>query len=199
MKDNYEGISLYSQVGNADQGSSTSYTARAIIGSNFAEDRGNAVVTVEFSKSSGHLNNERDWERRDFRLVTNPDNAGDPNENSANGIPDRRGYGLFARAGIGDDETLPIDWHLSVGLGGRGPIPGRPDDHYGLGYFYNHAQDSRLTSVDGIKDHSQGFEAFYNAAMTSAARLTLSVQVGDDVDEETDTAVVVGARFQLLF
>ena len=89
MKKDYEGISIYAQGGNADQGSSASYTTRAIVGSNFADDRGNAVMTMEFSKSSGHLNNERDWERRDFRRVRNPANAGDPNENSANGIPDQ--------------------------------------------------------------------------------------------------------------
>jgi porin len=117
----------------------------------------------------------------------------------ANGIPDRQGLGLFARAGIGDDKTLPIDWHISVGLGGRGLIPGRPDDHLGLAYFYNDIQPGRLVGLDRIENHTQGLEAFYNAALTPAARLTLSVQLGDDADAQTNTAVVIGARFQLVF
>ena len=117
----------------------------------------------------------------------------------SNGVPDRRGLGLFARAGVGDDDTLPIDFHVSGGLGGRGLVAGRPDDHFGLGYFYNDVRPNRLLSLGRIENNTQGFEAFYNAALTPAARLTVSVQVADDADARTDTAVTVGGRLQLTF
>jgi len=88
-KQDYEGASIYAQAGDADEGNSFSYTMRGIFGSNFADDRGNAVFTIEYSDSEGFNARDRSFERRDFRRVNNPDNAGDPNENTANGIPDR--------------------------------------------------------------------------------------------------------------
>ncbi|MFT3685318.1 MAG: carbohydrate porin [Phycisphaerales bacterium] len=42
----------------------------------------------------------------------------------ADGRPDRQGWGLFGRAGISDDDTNPLSWSLSAGIGGRGVIPG---------------------------------------------------------------------------
>lgn len=117
----------------------------------------------------------------------------------ANGIPDRRGVGLFARAGIGDDDTLPIDWHVSLGVGGRGLGEVRPDDHYGIGYYYSSVEAGRLSSLVALEDHTQGFEAFYNLAITPAARLTFDFQAVSGPLASTDTAVVIGARLQLVF
>jgi porin len=74
----------------------------------------------------------------------------------SNGVPDRRGLGLFARAGVGDDDTLPIDFHVSGGLGGRGLVAGRPDDHFGLGYFYNDVRPNRLLSMGGSRTRLRG-------------------------------------------
>jgi porin len=50
-----------------------------------------------------------------------------------NGEPDQQGIGLFARFGFADKETNPVEWAVSGGVGGRGVIPTRDNDTFGLG------------------------------------------------------------------
>ncbi len=119
--------------------------------------------------------------------------------NLLNRIPDLQGVGLFARAGIADKDTNPIDWSVSVGVGGRGVISGRDDDVFGVGYFYSHLQPLRLTGVLGFDDHVHGAEAFYNIALTPAAYLTLDGQVIKDAFPGTDTTVILGLRLHVRF
>src|SRR4030095_12767778 len=97
--------------------------------------------------------------------------------NLSNGAADHRGIGLFARAGFADQATNPVEWSVSGGVGGRGVLPSRDNDTFGLGYFYSSIQTARLSGIAGIKDQSQGFEAYYDIAITPAAHLTLDAQV----------------------
>jgi len=116
-----------------------------------------------------------------------------------NGIPDREGFGFFARAGFADQDTNPIEWSASGGLGGRGVVPTRDDDVFGLGYYYSRFQDTRVSGVLDANDSAQGFEAFYDAALTPAAHLGFDVQVQQPVLDEIDTSVILGARLNLSF
>jgi porin len=116
-----------------------------------------------------------------------------------NGEPDRQGFGLFARAGFADQDTNPIEWSASGGVGGKGVIPSRDRDTFGVGYFQIKFQHERLTNSLGVDDHSQGFEAFYNVSVTPAANLTFDVQVLDSPQPDVDTAVVLGLRLSLKF
>jgi porin len=115
------------------------------------------------------------------------------------GAAKHRGIGLFARVGFADEETNPIDISVSGGIGGRGLIPSRPDDTFGLGYYYNRNQTLRFLNILGIEDSSQGLECYYNIAITPAARLTLDLQVVDSVVRGVDTATVLGLRANLNF
>jgi porin len=116
-----------------------------------------------------------------------------------NGEPDRQGLGLFARAGFADQDTNPIEWSFSGGVGGKGIISSRERDTFGVGYFHLKFQTGRLTNFTDTDDKSQGFEAFYNVSITPAANLTLDVQVLDSPLPDVDTAVILGARLQLKF
>jgi len=118
--------------------------------------------------------------------------------NTANGVPDRQGFGLFARVGFADEDTNPVEWSISGGIGGRG-VAGRGNDCYGIGYYYTSVQTNRFTTAIGVRDHAQGFEAFYSLAITPAAALTFDVQVIDSVFAPIDTAVTLGARLRLVF
>jgi porin len=118
---------------------------------------------------------------------------------AGDGRPDYKGLGLFWRAGTADSATSVISWSASGGVGGRGVIPGRDEDTWGVGYFYAHIQDERLLQRVGIRDHSQGFEGFYNIALTGWAHLTLDVQVTDSLLPQTDTGVLLGARLEMRF
>jgi porin len=116
-----------------------------------------------------------------------------------NGVADLHGIGVFARFGFADESTNPVEWSGSIGLGARGLIPGRLNDSCGIGYFYNDIQTTRLSGILGLIDHSQGFEAYYNIAITPAAALTLDVQVVEAPTNNLDTAVILGARLGLTF
>ena len=113
--------------------------------------------------------------------------------------PDLQGFGLFARVGFADQDTNTVKWSASGGVGGRGIIPGRDDDIFGLGYFYTRINAPRLTGVGIIDDYFQGLEAFYNIATTPSTSLTLDAQVVGDAFPATDTAVILGARLHLRF
>lgn len=116
-----------------------------------------------------------------------------------NGEPDRQGLGLFARAGFADQDTNPIEWSASGGVGGKGIIPSRERDTFGVGYFHIKFQTGRLTDYEDADDQSQGFEAFYNVSITPAANLTFDAQVLDSPLPDVDTAVVLGLRLGLKF
>ncbi len=136
------------------------------------------------------------WSVWQYLWVINPSDAP---INLTNGEPDRQGLGLFARAGFADQDTNPIKWSASLGVGGKGIIPGRERDTFGVGYFYLKFQPDRLIDSNGIDDHAQGFEAFYNVSITPAANLTLDVQVLDSPQPDVDTAVILGLRLGLRF
>ncbi len=119
--------------------------------------------------------------------------------NLVDGSPDRKGLGVFARIGFADEETNPVEYSVSGGLGGRGLIPGRDHDLFGVAAFHSALQSRRLTTIVGLDDSSQGFEAFYNIALTPAAGLTFDVQVVESASDLVDTAVVLGVRFLVRF
>ena len=47
-----------------------------------------------------------------------------------------QGVGIFGRFGWADKDTNPIENFYSVGVGGKGIIPGRDNDTFGIGYWY---------------------------------------------------------------
>jgi porin len=136
------------------------------------------------------------WSTWQYLLVEDPSDA--PID-LANGVPDREGVGVFARFGVADQDTNPIEWSASFGVGGRGIIPSRDDDVFGIGYYYTRLQDTRVGGLLGISDEGQEFETFYNAAITPASHLTFDLQLADSALPDTDTAVILGARLNLSF
>ncbi len=93
-----------------------------------------------------------------------------------NGVPDREGIGLFARVGFADEDTNPVGWAISGGIGGRGVIPSRDNDTFGIGYYYTDIETGRILSALRVEDSAQGFESYYNIALTPACHVTLDVQ-----------------------
>lgn len=91
--------------------------------------------------------------------------------------PDR-GWGIFGRLNLADDETNPIQWMASFGLGGQGLFPDRPDDRFGLGYFYLGLADDPIINdltPPGAEDE-QGLELFYDFALTNYLRVAPDLQ-----------------------
>jgi porin len=109
-----------------------------------------------------------------------------------------RGLGIFGRYGISDGDANPVHHFLSLGLGGKGLVPSRAHDQFGLGYFKLFAADSPTLSTLNFED-SQGFEAYYEMAITPAMFLTPDVQVIQPSQQHVDNDFVVGLRLTLVF
>lgn len=113
-----------------------------------------------------------------------------------------RGWGLFGRAGIGDDATNPLAYFLSAGLGGSSMLSGRERDTFGLGYYYSATSNEIgpiLSGVLGGLGDGQGVELFYNAAVNRHLSITPDFQVLMPARESIDTALVAGIRANLSF
>jgi porin len=136
------------------------------------------------------------WSAWQYLFVEDPSNQP---INPANGVPEREGVGVFARFGVADHDTNPVEWSGSIGVGGRGIIPSRDDDVFGVGYYYTRFQESRVGGPLGFKDEGQGFETFYNVALIPAAQLSFDLQLADSALPRTDTAVMLGGRLNLSF
>lgn len=109
-----------------------------------------------------------------------------------------RGAGVFGRFGTTDGEANPVHYFASVGIGGKGICPDRPLDRVGIGYYYLWMANQEAPNSLGYGD-TKGVEAFYNIALTKWVYLTPDIQVIDPSKISVDTAVIVGARLQMVF
>ena len=115
---------------------------------------------------------------------------------------DTRGWGPFGRAGIADETTSPIDMFLSFGVGGNVPGRRRPDDTFGIGWYYASASrqiGTLITSQFGPIGDGQGVECFYNYAVTPAVRITPDVQYVVPALRSAEPALIFGVRSLVSF
>jgi porin len=103
--------------------------------------------------------------------------------------------GLFGLFGVSDGNPNGLYWSFLMGVGGKGLVPGRSRDNWGVGYYYDrfsqYLKDALAPAVT-LSDE-QGLELFYNYAITP------SVDVGADLQVirpglADSTAVLPGLR-----
>jgi porin len=116
-----------------------------------------------------------------------------------NKVPDLRGWGVFGRLSLADPDTNPWRTTVALGVGGRGVVPGRPNDLFGIGGFYNDLEQGRITQRAEFDDDYVGMEAFYNFAITPAARLSANLQILPSVPSTIDDSVLFSARLHMVF
>jgi porin len=123
-----------------------------------------------------------------------------------------KGVGVFGRFGASEGNPDPEQYFYSIGVGGKGMLPSREYDQFGIGYFYSSINNPTLQTPFAVRSFLRdewGFEAFYNIALTPWLRVTPDVQVvGPSQKREAtsllageyiSTATVLGARVQLIF
>ena len=121
-------------------------------------------------------------------------------------LPDQpgKGFGIYGKAATADGNPNPIQGSFVGGFAGHGIVPHRPNDSFGIGYYYynlsNQLQSafSVLDPVFAIKDE-QGIEVFYNLAVTPWFRLTADVQWIDPARAALPHAWVGGLRASVTF
>jgi porin len=114
-----------------------------------------------------------------------------------------RKWGVFGRFGITEGE-VSIDWDVATGIGGKGIFRSRPNDTFGVGYYYTAAADVALLRLVGVDDE-QGVEVWYNFEVTPWFHVTPDLQVvdpgleGNPLAKGSDTSWVLGVRTRLSF
>lgn len=115
------------------------------------------------------------------------------------------GWGFFAQVSFADKATSPITTFLDLGLGGNGLFKSRPRDEFGLSYAYTDLSSVLKDNIDlltqggrrPIPEHQ--VEMFYNFHLTPWLRLTADLQIIRPVRAVVNTAVVPGARLEVIF
>jgi len=116
------------------------------------------------------------------------------------GSPDQ-GFGVFARYGVSDGKANPIKYFASFGIGGKGMIPGRSQDTFGVGYYHVWFTDNLPSIVKRrLLNNEQGGELYYNIYLTPWVQLTPDLQIIESGDKRVDNTVIVGGlRMQVNF
>ncbi|MCZ6876427.1 MAG: carbohydrate porin [bacterium] len=106
------------------------------------------------------------------------------------------GVGLALRGGYGPEDGNPWNTFISGAISGRGVIPGRPYDRFGIGAYAMFLSEDfdDLVLVGDVLDDEFGVEAFYNVAFTPAVHLTLDIQRIEPGIKGTDDTWVLGSR-----
>ncbi|MGR8980815.1 MAG: carbohydrate porin [Gammaproteobacteria bacterium] len=130
--------------------------------------------------------------------------------------PDRdpkRGLGLFFSFGATDGNPNPIQYSYLMGIGGKGILPGRPHDSFGIGWARTQLSDQFVPLLRerlglGL-DHEDAVEMYYTAAVTPWLNLSPNLQIinsgfnkllynGNEL-RNINTAVVASLRMNIQF
>ena len=129
--------------------------------------------------------------------------AGDP----------KHGIGMFFSAGVSDGKANPIKYSYSLGVVGKGVVPGRPRDDLGIGWartdFSNDFVPFLRSNFNLGLDHEDAIEMYYNASVTPWLSISPSLQIISPALNKTldssgnfqnlDTTYIGGGRVGIRF
>lgn len=117
-----------------------------------------------------------------------------------------KGLGVYALSAIADGNPNPIKGSFAGGLAGHGMawhgmVPGRPNDSFGVGYFYYRFSSDLQSSLQPILElgNEHGVEAFYNLALTPWLTLGGDLQWLAPAHEDKEQGVVGGLRLHVVY
>lgn len=105
-----------------------------------------------------------------------------------------QGVGLFGRFGWTKQDVMPLAHDYSIGVGGKGVIPHRDNDTFGVGYYFLDLSNDLPSNY-----HSeQGIECYYNIEITPWLHLTPDIQIitNPGGTDDNDVSFVYGLRLQ---
>jgi porin len=117
----------------------------------------------------------------------------------------RDGWGFFTQFSFADQDTSPITVFWDAGLGGNGLFAGRPNDEFGIAYAYTDLSEVLKDNLDLLPFNGRRLrpehqlEVFYNLHMTPWLKLTGDLQIIRPNRPVADTAIVPGARLEIVF
>jgi porin len=112
------------------------------------------------------------------------------------GHPDR-GLGVFGRFGLSDGKVNMMRAFYSVGIGGKGLIPGRERDSFGVGYYYLDLSSDMPQVLRDQTHDEQGVELYYRISVTPWLHITPDVQIINPAARDIGTTWVAGVRMTI--
>ena len=110
-----------------------------------------------------------------------------------------QGVGVFGRFGFGGEPNV-FEQFYSLGISGKGSIPTRDRDTWGIGYYLANINDD-INPLFGLSNE-QGVEMYYNIEVTPWLHITPDLQVIVNPGggfQDRDVAIVYGLRAQMSF
>jgi len=106
-----------------------------------------------------------------------------------------QGVGLFGRFGWARDDVNPVNYFYSIGAGGKGLLPNRDNDTYGVGYYHVDLSND----LPPMFHSEQGVECYYNIEVTPWLHISPDLQfiVNPGGTDANDVAIVYGMRMQM--
>ena len=132
MKKNFQGLDLDGQYGINQTGDGRQYQVSAVMGTNFAEDKGNVTVALERFVSDASLQKDHDFIRKGWNDVTTSGTGFFPFGTASNPAPSAAGVAAVfgANSGIPTSSYFWVNNGLlytgAQGFGGTAPIAGSP-------------------------------------------------------------------------
>ena len=125
----------------------------------------------------------------------------------------KRGVGTFFSAGVSDGKANPIKTSYTLGLVGKGVVPGRPHDDFGIGWSRMNFSENFVPVLRDKFDlglnHEDAVELYYSAAVTPWLTVTPSFQAirsgltktldSNNNIKDLDTTYLVGVRIGIRF
>jgi porin len=129
--------------------------------------------------------------------------AGDP----------KRGIGVFFSAGVSDGNPNPVKYSYTLGLVGKGVVPNRPHDDFGIGWSRAEFSDNFVPNLRNALNlglnHEDAVEMYYKAAVTPWLDVSPSLQIINSglnkvLDssgnlKDLDTTYIAGVRVGIRF
>jgi len=125
----------------------------------------------------------------------------------------KRGIGTFFSAGVSDGKANPVKYSYSLGLVGKGLVPDRPHDDFGIGWARTKFSDNFVPylrdTLDLGLDQEDAVELYYNASVTPWLNISPSLQIispglNKALDssghlKDLDTTYIAGVRVGIRF
>ncbi|HOB75821.1 MAG TPA: carbohydrate porin [Phycisphaerae bacterium] len=106
-----------------------------------------------------------------------------------------QGIGVFGRFGWAREDVNPINYFYSIGIGGKGVIPDRDKDTFGIGYYHVNLSND----LPSVFSYESGVELFYNIEVCPWLHISPDIQVirNPGGAGQHDCSLVYGVRMQM--
>lgn len=116
-------------------------------------------------------------------------------------VSEGKGLGVYVKAGLSNGNTNPFQAFITGGLAGHGMVHNRPNDVFGVGYFYYNFSDELQGATAPIInfDNEQGVEMFYNFAVTPWFKVSADLQWLEPATGDNENIWLGGVRASVTF